>query len=314
MADAIRYVSPRKVAANDENPRLIFHADELQSLQDSIQEQGILVPLTVFAGSKSGTYVLLDGERRWRCATKLGLEDVPVIVQPRPDRLTNIMMMFAIHNTRKDWDPLPTAYKLRELEEEFERRRGRRPNEAELAGLASVSRGEVRRLKKLLGLPEEYRKELMDELAKPRSEQAITVDHVLEATKGAAALRQRAIITSAQEDKLRRAIMDKFRTKVIRNTVAPRQLARIARAVDRGEVAHSTAKAVARRLISDPNYSIDDAFAQSVEQVDFEHTTEQVAERLAARLKEHQARGYELGEGLRSSLATLGQTIRQLLR
>ena len=26
------------------------------------------------------------------------------------------MMMFAIHNARQDWDPLPTALKLEELE------------------------------------------------------------------------------------------------------------------------------------------------------------------------------------------------------
>src|SRR5688572_4188240 len=59
MADAIRYVTPRNIEPNEENPRLIFHADELQSLQDSIRDQGILVPLTVFTGKRAGTFVLL---------------------------------------------------------------------------------------------------------------------------------------------------------------------------------------------------------------------------------------------------------------
>lgn len=313
MPNSIRYVGPKHIVPNEENPRLIFHADELYALQESISEQGILVPLTVFTGGKKGTFVLLDGERRWRCAIKLGLEDVPVIVQPRPDRLTNIMMMFAIHNTRTDWDPLPTAYKLRELEEEFERKRGRKPNEAELAGLASLSRGEIRRLKKLLGLPEVYRDELMVELDKPRSEQLITVDHVLEATKGASALRSRGIVSSSQEDALRRSIIDKFRSKVIKNTVAPRQLARIARAVDRGDVSPDTAKNVARRLIKEPSYSIDDAFAQSVEQIDFEHSTEQLTERLTARLREHETRAYDLGEGLRTALIQLSDLVQRVI-
>src|SRR5574341_47899 len=154
MAESIRLIDPEKIERNPENPRLIFRTDELQALQDSIKAQGILVPLTVF--SDRDKFVLLDGERRWRCATKLGLPQVPAIVQPKPDRLANIMMMFAIHNTRKDWDPLPTAYKLRELEQEFTRRHKRAPNELELAELASIERGEVRRLKKLLGLPEDY--------------------------------------------------------------------------------------------------------------------------------------------------------------
>ncbi len=85
-------VDPRKITPNPENPRLIFRQDDLETLQESIKLQGILVPLTVF---RSGSeYVILDGERRWRCAVKLGLPRVPVIVQPKPDRLQNIMMMF----------------------------------------------------------------------------------------------------------------------------------------------------------------------------------------------------------------------------
>jgi ParB family chromosome partitioning protein len=180
-AATVKLIDPRVVSSNPENPRLIFRQEELQALQDSIASQGILVPVSVFVEGNS--YVLLDGERRWRCAVKLSLGHIPAIVQPKPDRLQNIMMMFAIHNSRKDWDPLPTAYKLRDLQGEFTKRNSRPPTEAELAELASLSRGEVRRLRQLLALPETYRGELMDELKKPHSEQVITVDHVLETTR-----------------------------------------------------------------------------------------------------------------------------------
>ena len=84
------------------------------------------------------------------------------------------MMMFAIHHARKDWDPLPTALKLQDLEREFEKQHGRKPTELQLSGLASLLRGEVRRLKKLLALPAIYREELLRELDKPRSEQVLT--------------------------------------------------------------------------------------------------------------------------------------------
>ena len=312
MAESVTLLDPRHIKPNPENPRLIFHADELEGLQESIRLQGILVPLAVFQDGKR--YVILDGERRWRCAVKLGLDRVPANVQPKPDRLQNIMMMFAIHNARSDWDPLPTAFKLQELEEEFTKRQGRAPTEIELAELASLKRGEVRRLKNLLRLPESYIEELMDELEKPRSQQVITVDHVLETTRGAAALRKRDIIDEVQENELRRAILNKFRSKVIDNTVAPRQLAKIARAVEREELPVSVARRVASKLIADPKYSIADAFAASVEQVDFEHTVEQATERLLERLLLHQHRGYELGPGLRESLKRLDGTIRRLLR
>jgi ParB family chromosome partitioning protein len=307
-------VDPRKLQPNPENPRLIFHQDEIQELQASIADQGILVPLTVFEkrGSK-GRYVILDGERRWRCAVTLALLRVPVVVQPEPTKLQNIMMMFAIHKQRRPWDPLPTAYKLRELEEEFTRTQGRHPTEEHLAQLASMSRGEVRRLKILLGLPKEEQGVLMRELEKPRSEQKISADHVLEATRGASALSKRKIINNKEETKLRRAIITKFREDVLVNTTDPRMLARIGRAVDRREISKDTARRVALQLIEDPSYSIRKAVEASIERVDFEHGTEQLAGRLTQRLENHLEKDYELGEGLRLSLTKLSKVIRAIL-
>jgi len=66
--------------------------------------------------------------------------------------MQNIMMMFA---TNLDRLPFPTAVKLRQLEHLYERNEGRAPTESELAQLASLSRGEVRRLKNIL-CPKEY--------------------------------------------------------------------------------------------------------------------------------------------------------------
>lgn len=310
MADVVTLVSPKKLERNKDNPRLIFHKEDLESLEKSIAGQGILVPLTVF--KEGHGYRLLDGERRWRCAIKLGLSQVPVIVQPKPERLQNIMMMFAIHHARRDWDPLPTALKLQDLQKEFERRNRRQPTEAELAGLASLTRGEVRRLKKLLALPQPYRQELLEELEKPRSEQVLTVDHVIEATTAASLLRKQEVVGEHGEDQLRRAILEKFRSKVIKNTVDPRKLARLARAVDRNEVSLQTAKRVVTKLIVSPSYTIDAAFRESVEQVDFQHQIEQQVRRLTSALEEHRHRGYEMSSALAHELEKLTRIIRDV--
>lgn len=312
MPDNVLSIAPDIIDRNPENPRLIFRAEDLQALEDSIRLQGILVPLTVYGGPRR--YVILDGERRWRCALRLGLAKVPVITQPKPSRLQNIMMMFAIHNTRRDWDPLPTAYKLADLEKVFEEFNKRQPTESELAEIASITRGEVRRLKKLLALPQIYHKELMAELEKPRSKQTLTVDHVLEATKGASALRKRSIVDDRGEERLRRAVVEKFKVGVIHNTVAPRQLARIARAVERNEVSVETARSVVDRLITDDGYTIDEAFRDSVERVDFEHGIEQLATRLVDRLAEHDEHGYDLGDSLRATLRRLKRIVDRLVR
>lgn len=171
----------------------------------------------------------------------------------------------------------------------------------------------MRRLKKLLALPAIYREELLRELDKPRSEQVLTVDHVLEATTAASLLRKRAVIDEKTEDILRRAIIKKFRSRVINSTVAPRKLARLARAVARNEVPLRTAQRVVHRLISENDYDIDSAFRDSVEQVDFEHGVEQLAGRLEVAIEEHQHRNYKVSPALEQRLKGLLTSIRRIL-
>lgn len=304
MAEPLLLVDPATIHRNPENPRIIFHEEELQDLEESIGEQGILVPLSVYREGKH--YVLLDGERRWRCARKLGLKRVPVLVQPKPTPLRNIMMMFAIHGAQKAWDPLPTAMKLQQLEKMLTERNGKKPTERELAALASLAIGELRRLKKLMALPQKYRSELMEELEKPRSKQVLKVDHILEITRGAAALRKREVIqTDKQEDALREALIEKVRTEVIKSTVEPRRLPRLARAVQRSQVPLDVARRIVVRLIEDPKYSPERAFSDSVESLDYQHTTLQLAQRLSERLTHQLEAEYEVTDELRSALTEL---------
>src|SRR4051794_25820591 len=106
-------ISPDSVKPNPDNPRLIFREDDMNELLQSIQEVGIRVPISVYADGKK--YVLLDGERRWRCSKKLNLPTVPAHIQAKPSRLENLLMMFNIHNVRVDWDIMPMALKLAQV-------------------------------------------------------------------------------------------------------------------------------------------------------------------------------------------------------
>lgn len=303
-----RSVPTSAITPNPENPRLIFREVELRELEESIRKQGILVPLSVFKGADG--YVLLDGERRWRCAKKIGLSRVPVIVQPEPTLMQNIMMMFAIHHAKTDWDPLPTALKLRRLEQIYEAEEGVKPNEAQLAQLASMSRGEVRRLKNILALPQEYLDELIVEAEKPRPQQALTVDHVLEATRGARALLKRDVINEEQASDLTRAIVSKFRNRVLRSTVEPRLLSRMARAVDREEVEPATVSRALRRVTDEPSYTVQAAFSDTVERVDREHKVELQVKRLVSDLNTFE--GGPLLPDLRDALSELRRLLDRL--
>src|SRR4051794_1824555 len=109
----LQEISPDIIRSNPDNPRLIFREDEMSQLLESIRQVGIRVPLSVYPDGRH--YTLIDGERRWRCARKLNLKTVPVIAQPKPAKLENILMMFNIHNVRVDWDLMPMALKLHEV-------------------------------------------------------------------------------------------------------------------------------------------------------------------------------------------------------
>src|SRR6266487_2616549 len=54
------------IRKNQENPRIHFTEEEMQRLTESIAIEGILVPVVVYP--EDDHYVLIDGERRWRCA------------------------------------------------------------------------------------------------------------------------------------------------------------------------------------------------------------------------------------------------------
>jgi len=309
---SVRVTSPNDIHQNPENPRLVFREKDLAELEDSIASNGILVPLTVYQSS-AGNLVLLDGERRWRCAKKLGLHRVPIIVQPEPTLMQNIMMMFAIHNARSDWDPLPTALKLRQLEELYVENEGRSPTESQLAQLASLSRGEVRRLKNILALPKAYLDLIKAEQDLPRSEQSLTVDHLLEVTRGAAALARQGILDYSDQGQLEQALISKFQKKALTSTVEPRLLTRMARAVERGDIPARTIRDYVDRLVEDPTFTIQNAFDATVRRSEDEHNLELSTRRLIKGVNEL-SRKESLSQSSELALKELRDVLNKLFR
>ena len=123
----LRDLSPDRIERNPENPRLFFRPEEMDTLMASIRRYGIQVPITVY--EDGGKFILIDGERRWRSARKLNLKKIPALVQPKPTRLNNLLLMFNIHALREQWDYLTIANKLPDVIELFSsENEGREPN------------------------------------------------------------------------------------------------------------------------------------------------------------------------------------------
>lgn len=105
-----------RVVPSPLQPRKRFHEENLDELVDSIREHGVIQPLIV--RDVDGKYELIAGERRWRASTKLGLEEVPVILRDASDR--DVLEMALIENLqREDLDPLEEAEAYARLAKDF---------------------------------------------------------------------------------------------------------------------------------------------------------------------------------------------------
>jgi len=258
----LQEILPTKIDPNPDNPRLIFKEAEMNALLESIGEVGIKVPLSVYRERQR--YVLVDGERRWRCARKLNLATVPAIVQPKPGRLENILTMFNIHNVRSDWDLMPTALKLRDVQTLLAGE-GKSAAAKELAGLTGMTLSQVRRALELLELPQHYQDLLLSEAAKPKDEQKVKVDLFIEINKAKSAVRRYVpeVFTEVSEEEFVESLVDKYTTGLVPSVTSFRDISKMARAERAGEDPEAVEPVIVG-LIRDPATTIEDAFDWTV--------------------------------------------------
>jgi ParB family chromosome partitioning protein len=99
-------------------PRLAPEQEDLNELEQSIRELGLIEPIVVRPLKRKGQYEILAGDRRWRAARSAGLTEVPVIVHDVDDRTAAVIAL--VENLqRKDLNPIEEAQAMRCLMEDF---------------------------------------------------------------------------------------------------------------------------------------------------------------------------------------------------
>jgi ParB family transcriptional regulator, chromosome partitioning protein len=150
MSAELKDIPLQAIDANPENPRQIFHPGLDERLAESIESSGVLVPIYVYTDGER--YILIDGERRWRQATHLGLTTIPALVRDSaPGDTENIVEMFNIHLVRAQWDDMPTAAALGKVME-----RSGITDLDELKRLTGLSKEKIKDYQLILDLPERY--------------------------------------------------------------------------------------------------------------------------------------------------------------
>jgi ParB family chromosome partitioning protein len=130
------------------NPRKSFEEEELDDLEASIKEKGILQPILVRpAPGVADAYEIIAGERRWRAAQRAGLHEVPIISVEADDR--QALELAIIENVqRSDLNALEEASGYDRLSLEFGY------SQSDLAKVIGKSRSHVANSLRLLKLPE----------------------------------------------------------------------------------------------------------------------------------------------------------------
>ena len=150
-------------------PRKRFDAERLQSLADSIREDGVIQPIVVRpTPERDGHYIIVAGERRWRAAQLARLTDIPAVITEETDDAATARMMLRENIEREDLDIEDLGLYLHTLAEAGATQR-------ELAALTHYSLGKVNGLLQLVKQPD-----LLEQIRKGR----LTQEQALELISG----------------------------------------------------------------------------------------------------------------------------------
>lgn len=137
-----------KITPNPDQPRKHFPEDGLATLMTSIEQHGMVQPIVV---RKVGDlYQIVAGERRYRAAIQLGLEQVPVTIKDySTEEVTEIALVENLQ--RQDLDPIEEAFAYQRLIDTFKQ------TQEVIASRLGRSRSHVANMIRLLRLPEAIR-------------------------------------------------------------------------------------------------------------------------------------------------------------
>ena len=139
-----------EIEPNREQPRKNFNEDAIASLAESIKEHGMLQPILV-RPLEYGGYQIVAGERRWRAARMIGLEEVPVNIRELSD--TQAMQIAIIENLqRENLNPIEEAKGYNELIEKYGMKH------EEVGTMVGKPRSSIANVVRILSLPEPVQK------------------------------------------------------------------------------------------------------------------------------------------------------------
>lgn len=155
LVGSVAMISLDQIEANPFQPRSEFEAESLAELSISIQQQGIIQPITV---RKLGydKYQIISGERRFRASQMAGLKSIPAYIRIANDQ--GMLEMALVENIqRRDLNAIEVAISYKRLIDECSL------TQEEMSERIGKSRSSVTNFIRLLKLPPVIQAAIRDE-------------------------------------------------------------------------------------------------------------------------------------------------------
>ena len=147
-------VSINEISLSKFQARKKFNQEKLRELSESIEKNGLIQPIIIRKGKKN--FELVAGERRLKACKLIGLKEISAIISNFDDR--KAFESGLIENLqREDLTCIEEAEAYNRLMNEFNY------TQEELASIVSKSRSHVANLLRLVTLPKEIKKFILDE-------------------------------------------------------------------------------------------------------------------------------------------------------
>ena len=153
-ATGLKDIPVNTIDPNPNQPRVHFDEASLAELSASISAIGVLQPILV-RPDENGRYQLIAGERRWRAASRAGLQMIPAIVRVTDD-VSSVEQALVENLHRQDLTPLEEAAAYQQLLEDFNM------THEQVASKVGKSRSAITNALRLLGLPPSIQSLLAD--------------------------------------------------------------------------------------------------------------------------------------------------------
>lgn len=138
---------------NPEQPRHVFHEEQLRELSDSIKHNGVIQPIIVTPSDKR--FVVIAGERRWRATLLAGFEKIPAVVR-NVDKGELLSLALLENIQRAELNPIEEALAYNRLLET------NHLTQEDLAGRLGKSRVTITNTVRLLKLPSPIKNMIQD--------------------------------------------------------------------------------------------------------------------------------------------------------